>query len=327
MPLESATSIAQLVPTNPAAADGANQGDDHLRLIKSVLQAQFPNFTAAALTATQAQITSAISAVVLGTTASVHSLGSLSSPSVSFLGDLNTGLFVPGADQITIVTGGLAAVKIKADQSAEFIGNVLIDGTLTASGGIGGNVAVPIGGSLDWWTDTLPSANWAWLNGQAISRSTYSVLFGLWSTTFGTGDGSTTFNVPDLRQRATLGKSTMGGTADPLRIPTSDWTTNVLGQAIGFGQFQLATTNLPAHNHVINVTDTHTHNVTVPQTSTSYNATGSPGHNAYDASTTTVATSGTATGSITAASTNTGSGTPFTIVQPSIICNKIVRII
>lgn len=323
MPLESATSIAQLVPTNPAAADGANQGDDHLRLIKSVLQAQFPNFTAAALTATQAQITSAISAVVLGTTQAVHSLGSLSSPSVSFLGDLNTGLFVPGADQITIVTGGLAAVKIKADQSAEFIGNVLIDGTLTASGGIGGNVAVPIGGSLDWWTDTLPSSNWAWLNGQAISRSTYSVLFGLWGTTYGVGDGSTTFNVPDTRERTTLGKSTMGGTSSPGRI--TQFTTNALNSSFGENLHTMTTGELVTHTHTVNITDTHTHTIPM-QNAGAINMGATPSGNYVQPSGTT-ATTGTATGSITAAAVNQGSSTPFNVVQPSIICNKIVRII
>ena len=41
MGLESATYISQLVATNPLATDPISQGDDHLRLIKSVLQAQF----------------------------------------------------------------------------------------------------------------------------------------------------------------------------------------------------------------------------------------------------------------------------------------------
>lgn len=45
MPLESATYISQLVPTNPAHTDGLNQADSHMRLIKSVLQASFPNVT------------------------------------------------------------------------------------------------------------------------------------------------------------------------------------------------------------------------------------------------------------------------------------------
>lgn len=47
--------------------------------------------------------------------------------------------------------------------------------------------------------------------GQAISRTAYAGLFAALSTTHGTGDGSTTFNLPDLRGRVAAGKSDMGG--------------------------------------------------------------------------------------------------------------------
>lgn len=49
--------------------------------------------------------------------------------------------------------------------------------------------------------------------GQAVSRTTYARLFGVIGTTYGTGDGSTTFNVPDLRGRAVFGKDDMNGSA------------------------------------------------------------------------------------------------------------------
>jgi microcystin-dependent protein len=47
--------------------------------------------------------------------------------------------------------------------------------------------------------------------GQAISRSTYSTLFSAISTTYGVGDGSSTFNLPDLRGRTIAGQDDMGG--------------------------------------------------------------------------------------------------------------------
>lgn len=56
MGLESATYISQLVGTNPDGADDINQGDNHLRLLKSVLQSQFPNLGAAAVTATASEL-------------------------------------------------------------------------------------------------------------------------------------------------------------------------------------------------------------------------------------------------------------------------------
>lgn len=49
--------------------------------------------------------------------------------------------------------------------------------------------------------------------GQAISRTTYADLFTAISTTYGTGDGSTTFNLPDLRGRVVAGQDDMGGSS------------------------------------------------------------------------------------------------------------------
>lgn len=55
MPLETGSYISDLVATNPAATDGVAQGDDHLRLIKSILKTTFPNLSGA-MTATQAEL-------------------------------------------------------------------------------------------------------------------------------------------------------------------------------------------------------------------------------------------------------------------------------
>lgn len=54
---------------------------------------------------------------------------------------------------------------------------------------------------------------WLLCAGQAVSRSTYAALFAVVSTTYGSGDGSTTFNLPDLRGRTAVGKDDMGGSA------------------------------------------------------------------------------------------------------------------
>lgn len=56
-------------------------------------------------------------------------------------------------------------------------------------------------------TSTIP-AGWLLCNGAGISRSTYSNLFTKIGTTFGVGDGSTTFNIPDLRDRYIIGANT-----------------------------------------------------------------------------------------------------------------------
>ena len=56
MGLENAGFISELVATNPTGGDDYSTADDHIRLLKAVLQAQFPNFGAAAVNATPAEL-------------------------------------------------------------------------------------------------------------------------------------------------------------------------------------------------------------------------------------------------------------------------------
>ena len=56
-----------------------------------------------------------------------------------------------------------------------------------------------------WASDTPPSG-WLIANGAAVSRTTYSGIFAVHGTSFGGGDGSTTFNLPDLQERVAIGK-------------------------------------------------------------------------------------------------------------------------
>lgn len=84
----------------------------------------------------------------------------------------------------------------------------------------------PFGGS------SAPSG-WLMCNGGAVSRTTYSALFAVIGTTYGSGDGSSTFNVPDL-----LGRSPIGSGSG------TDLTARTLGAKIG-------AETLPAHTHTI----------------------------------------------------------------------------
>ncbi len=56
MTVETASYISQLDPTYPAAGDPKSEGDNHLRLLKTVLKTQFPNFGTNAITATAAEV-------------------------------------------------------------------------------------------------------------------------------------------------------------------------------------------------------------------------------------------------------------------------------
>ena len=69
---------------------------------------------------------------------------------------------------------------------------------------------VPIGTVLDYAGSTVP-AGYLECDGSAVSRTAYAELFAAIGTAWGAGDGSTTFNVPDMRGRAAIGAGT--GTA------------------------------------------------------------------------------------------------------------------
>ena len=80
--------------------------------------------------------------------------------------------------------------------------------------------------------------------GQAISRTTYSGLFGVIGTAYGNGDGSTTFNVPDLRGRVAVGMDNMGG-VDAGRLDIA----NTLGTTGGVQKHTLSVAEMPSHEH------------------------------------------------------------------------------
>lgn len=119
---------------------------------------------------------------------------------------------------------------------------------------------VPVGAIVIWPTDTAKSG-WVLCRGQQLSRLTYKGLFDVISTTYGAGDGSTTFNVPDLQQRFPLGKA-VSGTGSTLA---------------GTGGAIDHTHTTPAHGHTISGSTAnesgHTHSVDPPDTDLTYDTT------------------------------------------------------
>ena len=65
-------------------------------------------------------------------------------------------------------------------------------------------------GTIQMYSGTSAPSGWLMCDGAAVSRTTYSRLFSIDGTTYGTGDGSTTFNVPDLRGIFPRGAGTNG---------------------------------------------------------------------------------------------------------------------
>lgn len=89
-------------------------------------------------------------------------------------------------------------------------------------------------------------AGYLFCKGQAVSRSTYADLFRVIGTTYGSGDGSTTFNLPNLCGRI------------PAGIDDADSDFNALGKKGGSKTHTLTVEQMPSHTHIQN---THTHSV------------------------------------------------------------------
>ena len=96
-------------------------------------------------------------------------------------------------------------------------------------------------GEIRMTAANTPPSGWLVCDGSAVSRSTYSDLFNSISTTYGIGDGSTTFNLPDLRGRVPLGAGQGSGL-----------TNRTMGQELGQENHQLTVNEMPSHSHQYN---------------------------------------------------------------------------
>lgn len=153
---------------------------------------------------------------------------------------------------------------------------------------------------------------WLIAAGQAVSRSVFAGLFEHFGTTFGVGDGSSTFNLPDLRGRVIVALDNQGGTdAGVLDVA------NVLGAKAGEQYHALTIAELASHTHVQN---NHVHGG-IPSYGTIQIADTGSGTFVPDASV--VGSTSTDPGAGT--NQNTGSGTPLNVMQPYILGYKIVR--
>ena len=134
--------------------------------------------------------------------------GTLTATGLTDTGNMSIGgtLAVTGATTFTgIPSGPTAAAGTNTTQLAT-TAFVLANGA-------------PTGGIIMWGTASAPTG-WLLCDGSAVSRSTYSALFSVVSTTFGVGDGTTTFNVPNYTNRMPYGTTigTTGGSADAVIV-------------------------------------------------------------------------------------------------------------
>src|SRR3990167_374437 len=168
------------------------------------------------------------------------------------------------------IDGGDIASAVTINAASIVAGTVAQARLGTGSGGLGQKFladdqtykaaeGVLVGTGFLWFTDSAP-AGYLFCDGAAVSRSTYSALFAILGTIWGVGDGATTFNLPDLRQRFPLGKaasgtgSTLAGTGGAIdHTHTGPSHTHAAGTLAGPSH----THTQPTHTHT---GDSHTHN-------------------------------------------------------------------
>ncbi len=180
------------------------------------------------------------------------------------------------------LTGNPTTPTAGAGDADTTVANTLFVATAVAA-------AVPAG-VVQAYGGTVAPSGWLMCDGAAVSRTTYAGLFGAVATIYGAGDGSTTFNVPDMRGRAVVGAGAGTGL-----------TSRTLGTTFGAETHSLSAAENGPHTH-----DSYYASVNVQ-------AGASPINQVVGPPTTPIATS------------STGGGAAHNNVQPSLALNYIIK--
>lgn len=179
---------------------------------------------------------------------------------------------------------------------------------------------IPAGTMILFGGTSTPSG-WFWCDGSAYSRTTYAALFAAIGTTWGVGDGSTTFNVPDLRGRAPIGVGQGIGL-----------TNRTLGSKLGEESHALTLAENGPHTHTgglhthVGGEHTHTINACYHDSGTSGGSVVSGTLHTSGNNKTTLSGGAVATSSDGAvATTSSGSGTAHNTMQPSLVVNYLIK--
>lgn len=186
-------------------------------------------------------------------------------------------------------------------------------------------------GTVTNFAGSTAPAKWFLCYGQTVSRETYSDLFDVIGETYGAGDGSTTFTLPDCRGRVIAGKDNMGGvSANRLTDQSGGLDGDTLGDVGGSESVTLAAQHIPTLTGTAEEDGSHTHSVS-NGSSVVRNISATPGLYPTDdivtdgrytiASSLSVVANGEHSHDV---SVNSGGGSSHNNMMPTIIMNKII---
>ncbi len=156
------------------------------------------------------------------------------------------------------ISGGAAEIRATKLALQERLASVFVDeeadplvlkDAIVGLSQLKAEVGVLPSGVVVPYAATSAPTGWLLCNGAAVSRATYAALFSLIGTAYGAGDGSTTFNVPDLRGRVPLGVGTGSGL-----------TARVIATTGGAEEATITDAELPAHTHGFTTSSSGSHN-------------------------------------------------------------------
>lgn len=183
----------------------------------------------------------------------------------------------------------------------------------------GDALRVPVGAILDYAAaasgQNFPD-HYRPCDGREMFRVAFPSLFALIGTTYGAGNGSTTFNLPDLRRRVVAGA---GGMATP-RLG------NTVGTVGGSEQRTLAESQMPRHSHAATTGAAGTHRHTIPVARDHPHLAAPAGNESYSPDGTAVNTSSAGAHTHTVSVGYAGAGQPFDVLQPTFVLSKIIRV-
>lgn len=258
--------------------------------------------------------------------------------SATYISDLNTSnptatdVISEADDHLRLVKAAIKATfpNISGAVNSTHTELNLLDGLAST------DIVMPSGSIIVYAGSSAPTG-YLFCDGSAISRSTYATLFGIISTTYGVGDGSSTFNLPDIRGRVVAGKE---ASASLLTSALGGLDGNTIGNTGGNQAITLtaAQSGVPAHTHTLTM-DAHTHTFTGSPHNHTYDKTGTYGTGAGGMSSHGIGENLQDTSSTTAGGTNASVTTTGTIannatanassahanVQPTIILNYCIK--